>query len=134
MSSQESNKPYNLVFEQRQGYLYAYVEGTEDSYEISRSFWMEIAAETRRLRASKVLIDENIEQNASLTDVFRLASELPQMGFGRSVVAFVDRYLDQQEVNEFGATVANNRGFHGGIFNNVEEAERFLGVSQSVES
>ena len=39
-------------------------------------------------------------------------------------VAFVDRHLDQQEVNEIGGIVANNRGFNGRIFNTVDEAEK----------
>lgn len=124
-----SSKPYSLTFEHRNGYLYAFVAGVEDSYEISRAYWTEVVEESKRIGSSKVLIEEEIVENASLTDVFRLASELPQLGFGRTVVAFVDRFLDQQEVNEFGAVVAQNRGFNGRVFNNVEEAKRWLEVS-----
>jgi hypothetical protein len=128
MPPADPHKRYTLTFEHHDDYLYARVEGVEDSYEISSAFWHEIAAESNRVRAGKVIVDEAIEQNASLTDVFRLASELPQMGFGRTLVAFVDRYLDHDEVNQFGAVVAGNRGFSGGIFNNLEDAKKFLQV------
>ena len=105
-------------------YLYAYVEGDHDSYDISRAFWRAIAAESKRLGIRKVLIDENIPENASMADVFQLASELPDMGFGK--VAFVDRYLDQQDINAFGELVALNRGLNGKIFNDAAEAETWL--------
>lgn len=117
-------KPYRLTFEPREGYLYAYVEGEEDSYDISRAFWLEIAAESKLLGLSDVLVDENIAENASMADVFQLVTEIPSMGFGR--VAFVDRYLDQNEVNAFGELVANNRGMNGKLFNDLAAAEEWL--------
>ena len=126
MSHNSHPKPYELTLEHRNGYLYAYVEGESDSYEISRAFWTEVADEVRRTDVERVLIDENIEQSVSMAEVFQLASELPKMGFGSARVAFVDRYLDQQEVNAFGELVAVNRGLSGKVFNNVAEAESWL--------
>jgi hypothetical protein len=126
MPQNAPSKPYDLTMEHRNGYLYAYVQGDNDSYEISRAFWTEIADEVRRTNAARVLIDENIEQSVSMAEVFQLASELPKMGFGSARVAFVDRYLDQQEINAFGELVAVNRGFSGKLFNNVAEAESWL--------
>lgn len=117
-------KPYNLTFETRDGYLYAYVEGEEDSYDISRAFWLEIAEESKRLGIPDVLVDENIVANASMAEVFQLAAEIPAMGFGR--VAFVDRYLSQNDVNAFGELVANNRGMNGKVFNDLTSAEAWL--------
>lgn len=112
--------------EERPGYLYAYVEGDHDTYAISRAYWQEIADEVGRLGALRVLIDENIVESISVSDVFRLASEIPAMGFGRARIAFVDRYLDQNEVNEFGELVAVNRGANGKIFNDLPTAEKWL--------
>ncbi len=126
MSDDTALTPYDLTLEHRKGYLYAYVEGDTDSYEISRAFWTEIADEVRRSNANRVLIDENIEQSVSMAEVFQLASELPKMGFGSTRVAFVDRYLDQQELNAFGELVAVNRGLSGKVFNDVAEAESWL--------
>jgi hypothetical protein len=126
MSEDTLPKPYDLTFENRNGYLYAYVKGERDSYEISRAFWQEILDEVNRIKASRVLIDENIVQSVSMAEVFQLASEIPKMGFGSTRVAFVDRYLDQQEINSFGELVAVNRGFTGKVFNDVAEAESWL--------
>ena len=54
----DTYKPYELSFEYRPEYLYAYVTGEEDSYEISKQFWLEIAAECKRSDVKKVLIEE----------------------------------------------------------------------------
>jgi hypothetical protein len=108
---------YRLTFEQRDGYLYAYVEGEHDNYDISKGYWLEVASEVVRTNATRVLIDENIVESATIGEVFRLASEIPKMGFGPTRVAFVDRYLDQNEINEFAELVAVNRGLNGKIFN-----------------
>ena len=117
---------YTITFEERPGYLYVYVEGEHDSYEISRSFWLKVAERARKTGAVSVMIDENIAEGVPLADVFQLASEIPDMGFGRARLAFVDRYLDQNEVNEFGVLVAQNRGANGRIFNDARLAEEWL--------
>lgn len=126
MSDDPVQKPYLLTLDQRNGYLYAYVEGEHDSYEISRAYWQEIAEEASRLGASRVLIDENIVESASLMDTYQLASEIPSMGFSSVRIAFVDRYLDQQEINSFGELVAVNRGLIGRVFNDTASAEAWL--------
>jgi hypothetical protein len=126
MSGAEPIKPYRLTFEQRPGYLYAYVEGEQDSYEISRAYWQEIADEAARLSALRVLIDENIPVAVSLTDVFHLAAQIPEMGFGAARIAFVDRYVEQNAINKFGELVAVNRGVNGRIFNDLGLAEKYL--------
>lgn len=59
-------------------------------------------------------------------EMYQLASEIPQLGFFGVRIAFVDRYIEQQDLNEFGEFVAVNRGLHGKIFNDVKEAEKWL--------
>ena len=126
MSDGAPKKPYDLTLEQRPGYLYAYVEGQHDSYEISKAYWQEIANEVARLGADRVLIDENIAESVAVAEIYELASEIPTMGFSSARVAFVDRYLDHHEVNSFAELVAVNRGMRGKVFNDLEEAERWL--------
>jgi hypothetical protein len=48
------------------------------------------------------------------------------MGFGGTYVAFVDRYLDQSEINQFAELVAVNRGLNGKIFNDEGQAVAWL--------
>jgi hypothetical protein len=124
--SGEIGKLYRLEFERRAGYLYAHVEGEHDSYAISKAYWQEVADECDRSGCDAVLIDENIKEAASIADVFQLCSEIPSMGFLGVRVAFVDRYLDHNEVNEFGELVALNRGIDGKLFNDIDEAEKWL--------
>lgn len=126
VNSPGGSRAFELFFERRPAYLYARVAGQEDSYEISRQFWQEIADECRRLDCKKVLIVEEIVMEAPLHDVYQLASELPHMGFRGVKVAFVDRLAEDRQINEFGALVATNRGFHGQIFNDFDEAEKWL--------
>jgi len=128
MTSPDSDdaKAYRIKFEQRPGYLYAFVSGDRDSLEISLAFWREIAAECKRTQAKKILIEEDIEESVSMLEMYQVAAEIPQMGFADVSIAFVDRFLEQQHLNEFGELVATNRGLRGKVFNDVKEAEKWL--------
>lgn len=121
-----ASKPYQITFEFRPEYLYVYVTGEHDSYEISKQYWQEVADFCGENKISKVLIEEDIPESVSLTEVYRLASEIPMMGFFGIRVAFVDRFIEHNELNQFGELVAVNRGLHGKIFNDIKEAEKWL--------
>ena len=122
----DSAKPFTLTFEYRPEYLYAFVTGEKDSYEISKRYWQEIAAECQKTGFKKVLIEEDIEENVSMSDMYRFCAEIPNLGFFGIRVAFVDRHHDQQQLNQFGETVATNRGLLSRVFNNFEDGERWL--------
>jgi hypothetical protein len=128
MNSSDSKpaKPYQISFEQRPEYLYVYVTGERDSYEISRQYWQEVADQCGRASTKNVLIEEDIPEAISMGEMYQLASEIPSLGFFGIRIAFVDRYIEQQELNQFGELVAVNRGLHGKIFNDVNEAEKWL--------
>jgi hypothetical protein len=122
----ESPKPYKLEFEERAEYLYAYISGESDSLDISRRYWREIADECRRIKCGKVLIVEDLKEVVSTMDAFQISSEIPNMGFFGVRIAFVDRYIEHSSINEFGEIVATNRGLHGKVFNNLDQAEKWL--------
>lgn len=122
----ESSKLYELTLEYRPQYLYAFVRGEKDSCEISRQYWQEIADECNRSGIKKVLIEEDIKENISMSDMYRFASEIPQLGFHGVRVAFVDRQESQHQLNQFGETVATNRGLSSRVFNNFTEGEKWL--------
>ena len=125
-NSSNVNKPYQITFEERLDYLYVYITGERDSYEISRAFWLEVAEVSCQTDYKKVLIEEDIPEAVSIADMYRLASELPQMGFYGVRIAFMDRYAEQHDLNEFGELVALNRGMMGKIFNDINAAEEWL--------
>ena len=125
MSPQNEIKPYKLTFEQRAGYLRVQVEGKNDSYEISMAYWREIAAECGRLGTNRLLVEEDIPEAVSYSEMYSIAAELPELFRGISI-AFVDRYAEQAELNSFGELVAQNRGVRGRFFADAADAEAWL--------
>jgi hypothetical protein len=73
-----------------------------------------------------VLVEEDIPEAISISEAFELASQIPELGFSRIKIAFVDRYADQAELNEFAEIVATNRGAFGRFFIDLAEAEDWL--------
>lgn len=122
----DASKPYDLSFEHHPDYLYAYVTGNQDNYEISRQYWQEIADECGRIGCTKLLIEEDIPEIVSIAEMYQIASDIPYMGFTGVRIAFVDRYIQHQDLNEFGELVATNRGVYGKIFNDADEARQWL--------
>lgn len=125
MSPTNEIKQYRIVFENRPGYLYAFVEGKKDSYEISIAYWREIAAEAERLGSTKIMVEEDIPEIVSYAEIYDISAKIPEMFNGVSV-AYVDRYADQVELNSFAELVAQNRGFRGKFFTDPAAAEEWL--------
>lgn len=126
MPPSDQAKPYSLAFEHRPQYLYAYVSGEHESYEISKSFWTDIAERLNETEYDRVLVDEDIEEAPSMMDVFQVVSELPAMGFSGIRIAFHDRKIEHKDLNDFGELVGTNRGLNGRAFNDLDEAEKWL--------
>ena len=81
-------KPYSIIFEVRPQYLYAYVKGEDDSYEISHAYWSEVSAECAKHEARRVLVDEDLAQPVdSRSDVFKGAAERSFMGLAGVKIA-----------------------------------------------
>jgi len=117
---------FSITFEERPEYLYVYVTGEYDCFELSYTYWTKVSEVCRQKNFKKVLIEEDIPGSVPIADVYKLASELPNMGFLGVRVAFVDRYAEHHESNEFGELVAFNRGIFGKVFKNFEEGEKWL--------
>jgi hypothetical protein len=119
-------KPYELTFEERDGYLYAFVAGEHDNYAISHAYWSEIAVRVAELGSKKVLVVEDIPEQAEMVDVFNLVTKMPEMGLLGITIAFVDRYMSHNHLNDFAVLVATNRGLKGQAFLTEREAEKWL--------
>ncbi|MGI9056212.1 MAG: hypothetical protein ACR2F2_10475 [Pyrinomonadaceae bacterium] len=124
--SLETSDLYTIEFEHRPKYLYAFISGKDDSLEITRSYWQEMLNECRTHRFDKLLVEENLEGSLSMQEVYEFASEYLQMGFRQIIVAFVDRYPEQQQLNRFGELVATNRGGRIRVFDSVTDAKQWL--------
>ena len=119
-------KPYNLTLKSRPAYLYAYVSGEKDSYEISAQYWQEIRDECERTGATRVLVEENISENVTAGDEYRITTECIQVKFGGIKIAFIDLCPDQGEINKFGELVAINRGVNIRLCSDLAEGEKWL--------
>jgi hypothetical protein len=127
MTAPNNGKPYSITFEVRPHYLYAYVKGDADSYEISNAYWQEVSAEIAKHKMEKLLVDEDLSQPiGSMSDIFKGASERSFMGLSGVKIAFVDRHADQHEQNLFGELVATNRGLYCKVFSDFNEGENWL--------
>lgn len=124
--SLEPGDLYTIEFEHRPKYLYALISGKDDSLEITRSYWQKMLDECRTHGFDKLLVEENLEGSLSMQEVYEFASEYLQMGFRQILVAFVDRYPEQRQLNRFGELVATNRGGRIRMFDNVTDAKQWL--------
>jgi hypothetical protein len=127
MTISDDGKEYTITFELRPQYLYAYVKGDKDSYDISRAYWSEISAECSEQKARKLLVEEDLAEPVnSMSEVFQGAAERTFMGLSGLKIAFVDRHPDHNDQNLFGELVATNRGLFCKVFSNLQEGETWL--------
>ncbi len=117
---------YTIQFEYRPEFLVATVCGESDSLEISLQFWSHIHKEVRKHGYKSVLVLENLQNTIGTFDTYLLNQQLGQMGFFNIRIAFVDAFPDQSDINQFGETVAINRGLVLKVFLCKEEAEQWL--------
>ncbi len=116
---------YRLQIEERPGYLYASIQASEDSFEISLSAVTELAAVCRSRGTTKLLVEHDIPSRLTTMEVYSIAVQLPKLYLG-IVVAFVIHPSKVAENPEFLESVARNRGGQGRLFSNVREAEDWL--------
>lgn len=117
---------YQIRFEKRNGYLCAFVDGEQDSLEVSIAYWNELSVECARVGATKLMVIENFPNNVSQVEMFALGEKLPQLGINDVRVAFVDKVEEHHPANKFGELVAVNRGFNSRAFIDQAEAETWL--------
>lgn len=122
----QSDRKFTIVYENYPTYLYALVHGEAYGYEVLTAFLKEIADEVHARGFKQVLIEENISAGATKEDAYRVGSELPELGFAGIRMAYVDRFLDQEEVNEFGRDVAVHNGIDVRLFSDQAVADRWL--------
>ena len=118
---------YDIRFEQRDDdYLYARVSGDGTSPEVCRRYFSDVAAECRARGCYKVLVDSHLEGQISVTEMFRITCELPELGFHGIKMALAEYDPGQHDRNTFGETAASNRGLMLRVFLNVQDAEQWL--------
>ena len=114
-NTMQEEKPYTIKYDYREKYLYALVSGEKDSLEVSLQFWQAIFDESEAKNYKRILIAENFRNNISAIDLYILGEKLIEMAPRNISVAFIDKQVQQMEMNRFSETVIYNRGGRGKI-------------------
>ena len=69
MDATDPTGQYELTFEARKGYLYAYVCGDHDAFEISTAYWGEIAHALKDRQIDKLPFVEDIVEQSPVADI-----------------------------------------------------------------
>lgn len=124
--AEQTPADYKLVIEQRPDYLFVHVSEGRDNYANSIDYWRRVAAAVSQSDCRKVLIFEDLVGEVPISEMYRLATEIPRLGLTGVTVAFVDEHANQRAANEFGELVATNRGATGKVFTDFDTAEKWL--------
>jgi len=116
---------YRLAWEDREGYLHASISGDRDSFDVTRGAVMEIAKVCREMKATKLLVEHDVDGALTSTEVYNIGRQLPVL-FRGVQVAFVVHHPTVRVNPAFLELVARNRGANGRLFETVEEAGRWL--------
>jgi hypothetical protein len=126
VSSNRREEAFEIRYEEREGYLHAYISGEEDSVASALEYWRRVIAECRRRGLKALLVEESFPNQLSTMDMYTVTSAIPEMGSRGLKIAFVDKEAGHSELNMFGETVAVNRGIHGRVFPSAEKAAAWL--------
>lgn len=127
MKRQSNSEDHITIrFEDREGYLYAFFSGRRDNLADAIKFWQRAVDECHKRAYKRLLVEQDFLVPLSTADTYYLAAAISKMPVPRLKIAFVDRDLEQNDINMFAGTVATNRGVVGRIFTNVSDAEKYL--------
>lgn len=115
-----------IQFEERDGYLYAFISGKEESVFLALKYWKYIIDECKKRGFEGLLVEEDFPNQLSATDMYTITSGISKMEPLGLKIAFVDRVSEHNKLNLFGETVAVNRGVNGRVFTEIEDAEAWL--------
>ena len=118
----------DILFEDRPEYLHARVSGPRDSVSVSVDFWRRCIDECRRHGRNRLLVEESFPNRLDTMETFAVGAAVARMPTDRLRIAFLDNESDHDPSNEFGETVAVNRGAPIRVFRDRAAAEEWLGL------
>ncbi len=118
------DKPYIIKLENREEYLYALVSGERLTPEIAKMYWDEIAEMCFTLKKAKIMIEKDFAKSVSPPEMLEMGVYLGKIISGKKI-AFLDQYKNES-INELGKVIARNQGVIMRIFENTDDAEKWL--------
>jgi hypothetical protein len=123
---------WRLRFEDRADYLYAEVDGPEDSLQITIDYWRNIDAECRRRNTRLLLVCDRLRGAPATPEEFRqLAATLKGGALDAVRIAFHEPVSDHLRFVEHGELTFREAGFTLRVFGSEREAEVWLRYGQS---
>lgn len=110
--------------EDRGEYLYVLVGGGKLNALIAASYWNEIAGKCFELDKMRILIEKNFLESVGPEDMIQMSSHVGKLLPTRRI-AFLDRW-GNEEINSLGKKLARNRDVMMQVFQNVNDAEKWL--------
>jgi len=110
--------------EDRGDYLWVAVGGERQDARVAAAYWNEIAERCFETGKDKILVEKDFPQPVEPPEMLQMANHLGRILPGRTV-AFHDRH-GHASINELGKRLARNRDVIMQIFDNIEEAEKWL--------
>lgn len=116
----------DLHFETRKNYDYFRIDGATLNYDIMKRRLLAIAKARGKCERNFILVENSFRDNLSITDLFRIITDLPAIGYSQFTLAIADSNPDHANNNDFANTVADNRGLRMHAFSSVRDAEGWL--------
>jgi hypothetical protein len=118
---------YKVTFNQMDGYLRAFVSGTNSKQNVM-GYLADILNECRSRNCFRVLIEERLEgPRLDMTDIYEIASQGQKLAPGRRpAIAYVDVNATSASNMKFAEDVAVNRGIFVRMFPSVADARHWL--------
>ena len=124
MDDATQTKPYEIVHEERPGYLYVSVTAPDISYHIAREYWRETLRRVNAAGSTRLMFHKQIAATLSMADIYTVGAELA--GELVSVkLAVVDKHT-APEIIDFRELVLTNRGVSTKTFSDEDTAEAWL--------
>jgi hypothetical protein len=114
-------KPYELTFEERSGYLYARVKADKIDRQSALSYLREVAAKCREIGCEYLMLERDIPVMLTDTDLFFTTNDFLRMTKGIRV-AFVNPHLPLEDEMRFAIVIGTNRGAMFSVHNSFESA------------
>ncbi len=124
--NKDSEPTFSLRFEERPGYLYAFVSGPVDNLEVSIALWDLVYEKAQELKMKKILLEEDFPNQLTQFEMFSIAEYVSEKFRDFQKIAHVDTHLSHADLNDFAETVATNRGLAGRVFNNMSDAKSWI--------
>ncbi|MBV9214861.1 MAG: hypothetical protein JO053_01695 [Acidobacteria bacterium] len=124
----ESETPYALTIERRDGYLYARVTALQIDAEAFATLLGDLADECRRCDCDKILLYRKVPSMPGVASTFEIVTRMLQLLPGL-MVAIVNPYRSNSELLTFAAETAQSRGYDMRVFNDERAAKKWLGIA-----